>query len=370
VRSGVEQGRWRDRFGVRREAPFNHAACRLRFDEWQPFRCDGRPALTALAGAASVIGKTREDTMRIAIIGVGAMGSIYAGLLASAGHDVWAVDVWADHVAAMKEKGLRVEGASGDRTVRLNATSNAADVKDADLVIIATKDDGVEAAARAALAMAKPNAPILTIQNGLGSADKVAAVVGSKRIMMGVVGGFGASMKGPGHAHHNGMEFVRLGEMDGGMSPRLEQVAETWRSGGFKVLTFDDIHKMVWEKLICNCTFSGTCAITHLRVGEVMANPSAWSIASACAAEAFHVARARGIALDFNDPIAYVRAFGEKIPNARPSMLLDHLAGRKAEIDNINGAIPREGAKLGIATPVNSMLVALLKAKEAGFGAK
>jgi len=308
--------------------------------------------------------------MKIAIIGVGAMGSVYAALLASGGHDVWAIDVWKEHVEAIREKGLRVEGASGDRTVRINATTNPADVADADLVIIATKDQGAADAAHAALQIAKPDAPILTIQNGLGSADKVAEIVGSKRIMMGVVGGFGASMKGPGHAHHNGMEFLRLGEMDGGLTPRLEAVAEAWRAGGFKVLTFDDIHKMVWEKLICNCTYSGPCALTGLRVGEVQANPSAWSIAAACAHEAYQVARAKGINLDFDDPIAYVRAFGQKIPNARPSMLLDHLAGRPAEVDNINGAIPREGAKVGIATPVNSVVVALLKGKEASFASR
>jgi 2-dehydropantoate 2-reductase len=306
--------------------------------------------------------------MKIAIIGVGAMGSVYAALLADGGHEVIAIDTWQDHVAAINAKGLRVEGASGDRTVKIQATAQASDVTAADLVIIATKDDGAAAAAQSALKIAKPDAPILTIQNGLGSADKVAEVVGSRRIMMGVVGGFGASMKGPGHAHHNGMEFVRLGEMDGGLTPRLDIVKKAWEQGGFKVLTFDDIHKMVWEKLICNCTFSGPCAITGLRVGEVMAHASAWSIAAACASEAFHVARAKGIKLDFDDPIRYVRAFGEKIPGARPSMLLDHLAQRPAEIDNINGAIPREGAKFGIATPVNSTVVALLKAKESGFG--
>lgn len=306
--------------------------------------------------------------MKIAIIGVGAMGSVYAALLASGGHDVWAVDVWKEHIDAIREKGLRVEGASGDRTVRINATTNPADVRDADLVIIATKHDGVVEAAHAALRMAKDNAPILTIQNGLGSADAVAEIVGSNRIMMGVVGGFGASMKAPGHAHHNGMEFLRLGEMDGGLTPRLEAVAEAWRAGGFKVLTFSDIHKMVWEKLICNVTYSGPCALTGLRVGEAQENPSAWSICAACANEAFQVARAKGIALDFDDPVAYVRAFGQKILNARPSMLLDHLAGRRAEIDNINGAIPREGAKVGVATPVNSVVVALLKAKESAFG--
>lgn len=306
--------------------------------------------------------------MKIAIIGVGAMGSVYAALLASGGHEVWAVDVWKEHIEAIREKGLRVEGASGDRTVRINATTNPDDVRDADLVIIATKHDGVVDAAHAALRMAKDDAPILTIQNGLGSAEAIAEIVGYKRIMLGVVGGFGASIKAPGHAHHNGMQFVRLGEMDGGLTPRLEAVAEAWRAGGFKVLTFSDIHKMVWEKLICNVTYSGPCALTGLTVGEAQENPNAWIICAACANEAYQVARAKGIALDFDDPIAYVRAFGQKIRNARPSMLLDHLAGRRAEIDNINGAIPREGAKVGVATPVNSIVVALLKAKESTFG--
>ena len=306
--------------------------------------------------------------MRIAIIGVGAMGSVYAGLLADEGkHEVWAIDSWREHVDAINANGLRVEGASGDRTVKVNATTEPGDVPKSDLVIIATKHDGVVPAANAALQIATPDAPILTIQNGLGSADLVADIVGSERIMMGVVGGFGASMKGPGHAHHNGMEFLRLGERDGGMTDRLEEVAQAWRAGTFKVLTFDNIHKMVWEKLICNCTYSGPCALTELRVGEVQANPFAWSIASACALEAFNVAMAKGIELDFDDPVAYVRNFGQKIPNARPSMLLDHLARRPAEIENINGAIPREGGKLGVATPVNSTVVSLLRGKEASF---
>ena len=103
--------------------------------------------------------------MKIGIIGVGAMGSVYAALLADVGkHDVWAIDTWKEHVDAMNTKGLRVEGASGDRTVKINATTNAADVKDCDLVIIATKYDGVTPAAKAALAMAKTDAPILTIR--------------------------------------------------------------------------------------------------------------------------------------------------------------------------------------------------------------
>jgi 2-dehydropantoate 2-reductase len=305
---------------------------------------------------------------RIAIIGTGSMGSVYAALLADAGHDVWAVDAWAEHVEAMREHGLRVEGKSGDRTVRLNATTDAADVGEADLVIIATKADGVEAAAHAAAAILRADTPVLAIQNGLGSAEKAANILGENRIIQGVVGGFGASMKGPGHAHHNGMEFVRLGEYAGSKTERLEEVADIWRSGGFKVLTFDDIHKMVWEKLICNVTYSGPCTLTGLTIGQVVSEANAWSVASACAAEAYSVARAKGIGLDFDDPVAYVTNFAAKIPNARPSMLLDHMAGRRCEIDVINGAIPREGARAGVPTPVNDVVCALIRARETTFG--
>ncbi len=305
---------------------------------------------------------------RIAIIGTGSMGSVYAALLASAGHDVWAVDAWAEHVAAMREHGLRVEGKSGDRTVRLNATTEAADVGQADLVIIATKADGVEAAARAAAGILRNDTPVLAIQNGLGSAEKVANILGPERIIQGVVGGFGASMKGPGHAHHNGMEFVRLGEYAGPKTQRLEEVAEIWRSGGFKVLTFDDIHKMVWEKLICNVAFSGPCTLTGLTIGQICASPDALVVSSACATEAHTVARAKGIAVDIDDPAAYIVNFAAKIPNARPSMLLDHIAGRRSEIDVINGAIPREGARVGVPTPVNDLVCALIRAKETTFG--
>ena len=188
---------------------------------------------------------------------------------------------------------------------------------------------------------------MLSIQNGLGGPDTAAAVLGRDRVMVGVVGGFGASMKAPGHAHHNGWELVRLGELDGPVTPRVERVAEVWRSGGFRVKCFDDIDQLVWEKLICNVCYSGTCAVTERTILEVIEDPDTWRIASGCAAEAFAVAKARGVRLDFNEPVEYVRAFGMKIPNARPSMLLDHLAGRASEIDAINGAIPPAAQAVG-----------------------
>jgi len=211
---------------------------------------------------------------------------------------------------------------------------------------------------------------VLSIQNGLGGPDTAARILGRERVMVGVVGGFGASMKGPGHAHHNGWELVRLGELSGPVSPRLEAIAELWRSGGFRVKCFDDIDQLVWEKLICNVCFSGTCAVTERTIIEVVDDPDTWPVASGCATEAYNVARARGIKLDFTDPVAYVRAFGMKIPNARPSMLLDHLAGRMSEIEAINGAIPVAARAAGISAPYNEVISALVRAKERRMGVR
>lgn len=298
------------------------------------------------------------------------MGSVYATLLADAGHEIWAIDTWKEHVEAMRNKGLHLEGASGDRTVKLHATTDAAEAGLCDLVIIATKAMHVEQAANAAKSLIGDNTLVLSIQNGLGGPDTTAGVLGRDKVMVGVVGGFGASMRGPGHAHHNGWELVRLGEFAGPATPRLEEIAEVWRSGGFRVKCFDDIDQLVWEKLICNVCFSGTCTITGLTVGEVMNDADAWQVASSCAVEAYNVAKARNINVDIDDPVEYVRNFGSKIPNARPSMLLDHLAKRMSEIDAINGAIPPAAQAVDLAAPFNSVISALVRNKERQMGVR
>lgn len=306
--------------------------------------------------------------MKIAVVGTGAMGSVYAGLLASAGHEVWAIDIWREHVEAIRAKGLRVEGASGDRTVRVNATTDARDAGACELVILATKAMQVAQAAESAKALLGVETPVLSIQNGLGGPDTAAGVLGRERVMVGVVGGFGASMKGPGHAHHNGMELVRLGEFGGPITPRLKQVEAIWSGAGFRVRLFDDIDQLVWEKLICNCAYSGPCAISEKTTGEVMADPDLARISAACAREGFEVALKKRIKLSFDDPVAYVRDFGSKIPKARPSVLLDLLAGRKSEIGVINGSIPRVARELGLSAPVNETVTALVHAKERNLG--
>ncbi|MGD2184959.1 MAG: 2-dehydropantoate 2-reductase, partial [Desulfobacterales bacterium] len=271
--------------------------------------------------------------MKIGILGTGAMGSVYAGLLRDTGNEIWAVDRRADHIEAISKNGLRVEGKSGNRKVQIHATTDASEIGPCDLVIIATKAMDVEQAAESAKALLGPNTSVLTIQNGLGSSEKVADILGDDRVIVGIAGGFGASIKAPGHVHHNGMEFVHLGELKGPVTSRLKDIAGVWQDAGFTVKTFDDILQFIWEKLICNVCFSGTCTITEMTIGEIMADENAWQVASACATEAYNVAKARGIKIDFDDPVEYVRNFGLKIPDARPSMLLDLIEGRPSEID-------------------------------------
>jgi 2-dehydropantoate 2-reductase len=308
--------------------------------------------------------------MKIAIVGTGAMGSVYAGLFASAGHEVWAIDTWREHVEAMRSKGLRLEGASGDRTVKLNATTDPKDAGKCDLVVLATKAMHVQQAASSIASLLGGETPVLSIQNGLGGPQTAASVLGREKVMVGVVGGFGASMRGPGHAHHNGMELVRLGEFGGPITPRLRRVEDAWKSAGFRVKVFDDIDQLVWEKLLCNCAYSGPCGLSEGTISDVMNDPDLARLSADCATEGFRVARKKGVRLGFDDPVAYVRDFGSKIPNARPSVLLDLLSKRKSEIDVINGSIPRVGAELGMDAPVNATVTALVKAKERKLGCR
>jgi 2-dehydropantoate 2-reductase len=293
------------------------------------------------------------------------MGSVYAGLLGSAGHEVWAVDRWQEHVDAIRERGLRVEGASGDRVVRVRATTDAAEVGEAELVLIATKAIDVKAASESARVLVGPGTLVLSIQNGLGGPDIAASILGEKQVAIGVAGGFGASIVEPGRVHHHGLELLRLGERNGPATPRVEAIAQIWRAAGFNVQTDDDIDRVIWEKLICNVSFSGPCAVLDCTLGEVIADRHAWTVASRCGQEAFEVARALDVSLGFDDVSAYVRNFGLKIPGARPSMLLDLMAGRRSEIDFINGAVPRAGRETGVATPFNEAVTALVKAREA-----
>ena len=306
--------------------------------------------------------------MKIAIFGIGAMGSVYAALLREAGHEVWGVDVWQEHVNAINSNGLKLEGASGDRVVSgITATVNAAHIGEAELYVIATKASGVGPAARAISSMMGPDSIVLTIQNGLGAGERIAEHMDVDNVLLGVAEGFGASMKAPGHAHHNAMNLIRVGEMNGGMSERLKTITRVWQDAGFNAKAFEDIDQLIWGKYICNVSFSGPCTVFDYTLGQLLANPVTENIARGCAREVYALGLAKGINWTFEDIDEYIAAFAEKMPDARPSMLLDHHAKRPSEIDAINGMVVELGKQLDIPAPYNEVLTAVILQREKEF---
>ena len=303
--------------------------------------------------------------MKIAIIGAGAMGSIYASFLARNDNDVLAIDIWDDHLNAIKNNGLRVSGFSGDNVVNnINVSNNIKDAIGYELFVIATKASGVGSAASELSKIISKNSLILTIQNGLGAGERIAKFMPAENILLGVAQGFGAAMVGPGHAHHNNMSMIRIGEMNGGITPRLENLVKVWSDAGFNAKAFEDIEQLIWEKFVCNVAYSGPCSIFRKTLGEVMDNKYMFDIAKGCALEARKMGDIKKVNFTFNDTVEYITEFGKKLLNSKPSMLQDVEAKRLSEIDAINGMVVTLGEENSIETPFNSVVSTIVKAQE------
>ena len=305
---------------------------------------------------------------KVAILGCGAMGSIYASYLSDHVEEVWAIDPWEEHIVKIKQSGLKIDGPNGSKVYnKICASTNIEDAKGCDLYIIATKGSNVGHAAKAISQVMREDSLILTIQNGLGSGERIAQFISTTNVLLGVADGFGASIKGPGHIHHNAMKLIRLGEVGGGISGRLEFISALWLSAGFQVRAFDDINQLIWEKFLCNVTLSGPCTIFDCSVGDLMANTELWAIAIGAMKEAYVCGLAEVISFSFEDPTNYVTKFAEMMPSASPSMRLDHLARQKSEIDSINGMVPVLGKKHDIQTPFNQTITGAVRAAEMKF---
>ncbi len=300
--------------------------------------------------------------MKIAVMGCGAMGSIYATLLATAGNEVICIDRNVNHVAAINHSGLRVTGASGERTAQVRAFLHPPE-EAVDVLIIGLKAAHVESVGEAR-SMLSGSSTVVTIQNGLGSSDIVARQLGHHNLIVGVAQGFGAALIAPGHSHHNDMKAIRLGSYLGGRTEALRLAQDLFVSAGFDTETSDDIAVVQWEKLICNVAYSGPCALTGMTVGEMMADPVMGPVSRAAAIEAFEIAQLNDVAISVTDPVAYVQDFAARMPEAKPSVLLDIEAGRYSEIGVINGAVPREAEKVGAKAPVNATITALVQSLE------
>ncbi len=211
--------------------------------------------------------------------------------------------------------GLRVWGASGDRTVRVSAflSPPTEETVPPDLIICAVKARFIGDAANSVSRLLGPDTCVLTIQNGLGSAEIMAQKIGGERLMVGVAQGFGASLPEPGCAHHNDMKAIRIGAYANIAPARVAQVAQTWAAAGFDADTVDDIVAMQWAKLICNVAYSAPCAITGMTVGGVMDHPQMSMVSRAAAREAYDVARTLNIKLRFDDPEREIREFAGRM---------------------------------------------------------
>ncbi|HEA68568.1 MAG TPA: 2-dehydropantoate 2-reductase [Desulfobacterales bacterium] len=300
---------------------------------------------------------------KIAIIGAGAMGSVYGGLLGAAGCEVWLLDIWQEHIDVIRKKGITVKGASSNRRVRVHATTSPEDIGLCDLVVIATKAHDIEAALKNTPMMG-PETIVLSIQNGIGNAERIEKIIGPQNLLIGIAEGFGASVVKPGEVYHHGWAMIHLGEYRAGLSKRTAQLAAVWKSAGFNIKVSKDIHSVIWGKLTRNVAFSAICTIAGLRIGQVIKNASAWQIALACAREAKDTALAKGIVLPYKDPSRWLKAFAAKIPEAKPSMLIDVEAGRKSEIDALNGAVVKEAESHGVYAPANTIMTTLVKTLE------
>ncbi len=301
--------------------------------------------------------------MRIAIVGAGAMGSLFGGLLADVGEDVTLVDVWREHVEVINAQGLRITGIGGDRSVEVRATADSKRVGYVDLILIFVKSYDTAQAARDALPMASEETIFLTLQNGLGNIEKIAEVAGKQRVVGGVTA-HGSTLMGSGEIFHAGQGSTVIGELDGALTGRIRGICEAFNAAGIGTQVSTNIQGSLWSKVLVNVGINALTALTGLRNGELLEFPEVKRVMKRAVEEAYKVAEASGVKLEADDPVGKVFKVAEATATNRSSMLQDVIRGRHTEIDALNGAIVELGGRFNVDTPVNEVLTAAVKGLE------
>lgn len=301
--------------------------------------------------------------MRIAVVGAGAMGCIFGGTLSEAGHEVTLIDVWAEHVRVLNERGLRLTGVSGDRTIPVRAVTSPDGLPPQDVVIVFVKSSATEAAVRGAAGLIGPETVVVTLQNGLGNAEKIGSIVGPEKVVAGVTS-HGGTMLGPGEVRHAGRGETVLGELCGHLTQRVEELARVFTAAGLEARAVESVDGLVWSKLLVNVGINALTAILQVNNGELVKHPETRELVALAVEEGARVAAAKGIKLIYEDPVANCLKVAELTGPNLSSMCQDVRAKRKTEIDVINGAVVAEGEKVGVPTPVNKVLTNLIKAIE------
>jgi 2-dehydropantoate 2-reductase len=300
--------------------------------------------------------------MKISIIGSGAMGSLFGGMLSRAGHEVVLYDIYREHVEAIRRDGLAIEeaGTSEVTVCHPSATTNPEETRGSDAMIVFVKSTATEAAAREFAPLAGPGTIAVTLQNGLGNEAILRKHFGAGRTAAGVTSQ-GATFLGPGRIRHAGKGPTHLGMSDGGNEP-LAGLAAALREAGFETHLERDVASLLWSKLVINVGINALTALMGRENGRLLDLDQTRSLMADLVGEAVAVARARGVSFTYADPLQTVCDVARKTGANRSSMLQDFDKGRETEIDFINGAIVREAASLGIPVPVNTTVWKLIKA--------
>ena len=309
--------------------------------------------------------------MNILVMGAGAVGSAVGGFLGQAGHRVALVGR-DPHLAAIRERGLRIEGIWGEHLIRgLSTFTNVCEVprERFDLVLITTKSYDTGDAARQVLPWLSEDSLVISLQNGLGNVETISEMVGDSR----AVGGrliFGIRIPEAGRVEITVYaDKVMLGSPSHQVDfARLEAIAGAFTQAGVPAEATLEIEQFIWGKVFYNCCLNPLSALLEVTYGELSEHPETRQIMTSVIEEIFAVAGAKGVALAWRSPLEYQKIpLGRLVPDTyahHASMLQDVMRGKKTEIDALNGAIARLGEETGIPTPVNLMLTQLIKVKE------
>ena len=313
--------------------------------------------------------------MKIAILGAGSLGCAIGGLLAESGNEVVLVNRNANFCAVVNANGLTLNDGGTAGTTRIVLVQAIRDVAFQpvqkvlfDLIIVLVKSKDTEAVVRSALPWVSENTAVMSLQNGLGHEDIIASLVGNERVLAGktYVGGL---MTSPGVVTIGtaGKETI-IGELDGQITPRVVAIGKVFNDASLQTTVSNNIMGAMWDKILVNVATGAITGITRLVYGLMYQVPELEATACAAVLEAMQVARAKGIAISTTDPKASWIKAGKGLPfEFKASMLQSLEKNSVTEIDYINGAVVREGKRLGVPTPVNETLVALIKGIEFGI---
>ncbi|MBK6805642.1 MAG: 2-dehydropantoate 2-reductase [Betaproteobacteria bacterium] len=298
--------------------------------------------------------------MKVAVIGAGGVGGYFGARLAQAGHDVTFV-ARGRHLAAIREHGLAIESALGDATVRCPATDDLSALGPVDVAMLCVKLWDVEATAPKLAGIVSNGGVVIPFQNGVESADRVAALLGPSHVLGGVAY-IAATIRAPGVIAHTGtMARLRVGAFPGGPEDRAAAFVDACRSAGVEIEHTPDIRRALWEKFVFLASFSGITSAARSPIGVVRSDPDLRALLEAAMREVWSVGVACGIALP-DDFVAKQLAFADGLPAAmRSSMQNDLESGYRLEVPWLSGAVARMAREAGLAAPVHATLHAILK---------